>query len=285
MLGIYIQLALISLIIYIGPSLFKHVYSSLNNEIVWRKLRDKWVLVTNATTEVGVALCKNLASRGCSIIITGTNKMKLAALRKELETHTRVVSYVIDYSTDKDFSYLDAYDIGLVINKLGFYEAEPSQFIDKDLDYFLDHNIRGPLILLKSVIDGFIGRNFGYVVNIGFHYSNKPRPFYTMNSSAKALLHSWSESMYYEVRGCRVNVEYMETGTIALGGMQVGWLAPSPDTFAKSVFSMFGNSYFTIPYFPHFLEFLVLSFIPKFIAARYRKCRLSSFVKKAENLY
>ena len=206
-------------------------------------------------------------------------------LKKSLEARVKVDYYVLDYTAQQDLSFLEKYDIGLLINKIGFFDPNPALFIERDVDYFLDHNLRGPLILIKWVLRGMVDRNFGYIINIGFCHVEKPRPFYTLISSVKAMFKSWSANLYYELKGYKINIEYMDVGNIALNDEEPSWLNPDPDKFAASVFSIFGNSYYTVPHFSHFIEYLFIKFLPLFIVARYRKAKLARFSKKVRGLY
>lgn len=280
-----VQMLLIYVILSTCSDVIKYIYSWFNNEGVWHRLRGKWVLVTNATTVIGVAFCNHLAARGCKLVVTGMNGEALQRLKSSLETRVEVVSFVLDYSAQVDFTFVDKYDIGLVINKIGFFDPDPGCFVDRDIDHFIDYNLRGPLLLMKSVLTTMIERNVGYIVNIGLCYTEKPRAYYTLITSTKAMFRAWSESMYYELKGSKINVEYMDTGSIVLNGRDAKLLSPDPDTFVHNVLTTFGNSYFTIPYPPHFAEYLFIRFLPEFVVARYRKARLRQFSKQINNLY
>lgn len=280
-----IQMILMYVVLNVNSDIIKYIYSCFNNDNVWHKLKDKWILVTNATTVIGVAFCNHLAARGCKLILTGTNNEALQKLKDSLEPRVKVACFALDYSTQTDFSFVEKYDIGLVINKIGFFNPDPACFVDKDIDHFIDYNLRGPLFLIKSVLTGMIDKNLGYIINVGFRYTEKPRAYYSLITAVKAMFKVWSESMYYELKGSKINIEYMDTGNIVLNNESPSWLSPDPDTFVNSVLTTFGNSYFTVPYLPHFFEYLFIRFLPKFVVGRYRKAKIKQFSEKINNLY
>lgn len=268
--------------------IFKYFYSCANNESAWLKIRDKWVVVTNATSEVGQAFCRAIARRGCKLILLGPNESKLEELKNSMEEVVPVVTYRVDYFSTHDYSFLEEYDIGLLVNKIGFQVAEPNCFIDFGIDHLIDHCLRGPMNLIRVVLRQMASKKQGYILNIGFGFTEKPRAYYSMITAIKALFRSWSESMYYELKDEKVIVEYMDSGMIALkesGMVKPGWGKPTPDEFAESVFKTFGNSYFTVPHFSHFLYYLGMLLAPKFIVGRYRKGRTRSFSECIEALY
>lgn len=253
--------------------LCKHFYSISNNRNVWRSLRGKFALVTNATSDVGEALCQRLAEKGINLVITDTKEHKLTDLRTRLARKVKVVHHTVDFNDCTDFSFLEKYDIGLLINKIGFADSRPQYYIDQNIDSLIDSYMRGPFCMMKSVLTSMIEKHKGYVVNIGLAYSVKPRPHFSFMAAVRLAYRSWSESMYYEMMPFNVNVEYMDTGSICLQiSNQEGpsLLRPSPDVFARSVIDSLGSSYFTVPYFPHLLEYIVTSIIPKFFIARVR---------------
>ncbi|KAI5176549.1 17beta-estradiol 17-dehydrogenase / very-long-chain 3-oxoacyl-CoA reductase [Pancytospora epiphaga] len=271
----------------ITPYTLKYLYSWVNNGDVWEKLKNKWVLVTNANTVVGSAICRNLAARGCRLILTGANTDSLVQLHDSLLNVTdRIVYFNVDYLSQSNYSFIDEYDIGLVVNKIGFYDAEPAAFTDSDLDLFIDFNVRGPLSLLKAVVSKMTQQNQGYVLTLSFRFGAKPRAYYSLITAVKAMFRTLSESMYYELKESNVVFEYMETGRVSLREEDATLISPTVDSVVDTAFDLFGSSYYTIPYLPHFCEYyFLLMFLPKFIVARYRRLNIKRFTKQIFKLY
>lgn len=265
--------------------IIKYMYSYLNNDDIWKKINKKWIVVTNATSKIGMAFSRHLAKRGCNLIITGINEKALEELKKELDRTANVVYHKVDYSEETDYAFLKEYDIGLAINKIGFYNCKPMKFTENNMNTFMTLNVQIPLNFMKCMLEIFVKNDFGYIINIGFDYSEKPRPFFTLINSVKSMFRAMSKNLYYELKGSKVRVEYMECGSVSLKESGGSLFVPTASNLANSVFSMFGNSYFTVPYFPHFIEYLVLKFIPNFILARYRSHELLSFKKRIEGLF
>ncbi|KAI4292587.1 17beta-estradiol 17-dehydrogenase / very-long-chain 3-oxoacyl-CoA reductase [Pancytospora philotis] len=277
---------LVFVLLNISADVIRNIYSRVENDNVWERLKGKWVLVMNASTPVGSSFCRHLAARGHSLVLTGPSSDGLRALKEALEPfHVQVVVYTVNYSVCTDYSFLDRHDIGLIVNKIGFQDARPSSFIDNDVDCFVDHNIRGPLALLKRVLEQMIRKNFGFVLSVGLRYTESPRPHYSLVTAAKAFFCTWTESMYYELKDHRINIEYMDTGGVALDSSKMTLFEPSADVLANNIFGSFGSSYFTVPYWPHFIEHLAVRYLPKFIVARFRKSKMGRFSEKIDGMY
>lgn len=266
--------------------LFKYVFSFCKNHLVWKRIKGKWILITHATSVIGVKFCEHLANRKFKLIITGPNEQLLSKLKDKLSSKTEVVYYVSNYSSPNFTSFVNNYDIGLMINKIGFLDSEPCFFAEDNAEFILTQLHTGPLLLAKAVLKQMIERECGYIVNIGFTNTERPRPGYSLITAIKSSFRSWSECMYYELMGYNVNVEYMDTGLIDTEGCKPQkFFRPNPATFVKSVLKTFGNSYYTIPYLPHNFSNSLVFFFPNFLVARYRRNQIYKFSKDVSKLF
>lgn len=285
-MAIFLLLLFMSCTLVMPVSLLcKHFYSILNNRKVWESLRGKFALVTNATSDIGKALCQGLTEKGVNLVMIDTNEHKLADLRTRLTRKVKVVHYAVDIGDCTDFSFLEKYDIGLLINKIGFADSKPQYYIGQNVDSLIDSYVRGPFCMMKSVLTSMIEKHKGYVVNIGLAYSIKPRPHFSFMAAVRLAYRSWSESMYYEMMPFNVNVEYMDIGaTCSQSSGRASLLRPSPDILARCIIDSLGSSYFTVPYFPHLLQYIITSMVPGFFIARVRSFRNEIFTRSHQNI-
>lgn len=259
--------------------LTKHFYSLTNNKRVWKTLNGKYVLITNAVTEFDENLCLQLAKKNIRLILLGTNETKLLELRAKLSHRIEVHHHFLDMYHQKDFSFLDKYDIGLVINKIGSFTYQPEYFIDQNIDTVVDTYFKAPMNLIKTIMATMAEKHRGYILNIGFNYSIKPSPQYSVVSSIKAAFKSWSESMYYEMMPYNITVEYMEIGNLCFAEEKYyrqSFLIPEVKKVTKSVIETLGSSYFTVPYYSHFIVYIFIFITPRFIVGRLRSFRNES---------
>lgn len=260
--------------------LIKYLYSISSNRKVWKSISGKYVLVTNVNSEFEESLCLILAQKNIKLILIGPNENRLLKLKTKIGSKLEVIHYSIDMTHQKDFTFLEKYDIGLVINRVGSFTDIPEMFVNQNTDGVIDLCIKAPMNLLKVVMTAMAENHLGYVVNIGFHYSIKPSPRFSTVASIKSAYKAWSESMYYEMMPFNVNVEYMEMGDILFSEDKLdssNFLTPDVYKAAESIIGSLGSSYFTVPYFSHFIMYICVFITPRFIIGRYRGYKMLEY--------
>lgn len=273
MVSFVIMLPVFYSFICILTNISKYLYSITNNHHVWESLHDKFVLITCATTEFGAALCAQLAEKKIKMVILGPIEDKLLDIKAKFGHSVEIFHHAVSISNCFDFTFLDKYDIGLVINTIGDIEGDPLYFMDQNIDSNVDVHVKAPLNLTKSIITSMAEKHKGYVVHIGFGSTDKPSPYFTVPTAIQRAFRSWSESMYYEMMHYNINVEYMQIGRFSKATANTKWWhfqSPSVETVAKCVINTLGSSYFTIPYLFHFIEFMIIMLIPRFLIGRVR---------------
>lgn len=257
--------------------LTKYFYSLTNNEKVWKSLSGKWVLITNVNSEFEEKICFFLAQKNVKLILLGSNENKMIEIKSKISNKVEVVYHCLDIIHQKDFSFLEKYDIGLLINKICPFSCNPEYFMEQNIDFMIDAYVKAPMNLIKTVMNYMADAHSGYIVNIGFNYSIKPSPQYSFIASIKSAYKSWSESMYYEMMSYNVNVEYMEVGDMCFSDdkqFTPNIIRPSVCRTAQSVVNSLGSSYFTVPYFSHFFIYTFIFVTPRFMIGRFRNYKV-----------
>ena len=132
-------------------------------------------LITGATSGIGEATAKLLASNNFKLIICGRRIDRLNKLRTDLSKLTEVVTLsfdVRDYAAvKKEISSLskDWKNIDVLINNAGnAHGLDPIQSGDvEDWDAMIDINVKGLLYVSREIIPGMTERKSGHVINIG----------------------------------------------------------------------------------------------------------------------
>lgn len=264
----------------------KHGFSWSNNERVWESLKGQHCLIVNCASEESFALCNELVERGMKLVMIGDKEEVLNNFRRRVRRPSKVYLHIVDFSGYLDFSFIEKYNIGLFINNLKFPPSKPEHFIDQKVSNMVDVCLRGQLQLTKVITCTMMDRNKGYVLNIGYSYSLHPMPYRSMMSAINMAYKAFSAAMYYELLNYNVNFEYMDVGTVTTSASKnktPTLFAPSLEVFAKQVLNKFGSSYFTVPYFPHFLEFLIIQIFPSFLVARFRKSANEDAIRNHPN--
>ena len=135
----------------------------------------KTVLITGATSGIGLATAKIFAQNHFNLIICGRRENRLNELKQELGKETKIAVLVFDVrdknEVSKKISSLssDYKNIDILINNAG--NAHGFAAIDEgsldDWDAMIDINVKGLLYVSKAIIPGMVDRKKGHIINIG----------------------------------------------------------------------------------------------------------------------
>lgn len=172
----------------------------------------KTALITGASSGLGEALSRLLASKGIALIITGRNQLKLEELAKELRPLINVLALTCDLCKQDELKrlleLLNEKKPDLVINNAGF--GIYSKAVDSPIQDQLDiYKVNGevPLeITLRSISMFKEQKKEGTVLNVCSAAIFQPCPYLSTYAAAKAFLSLLSESLDQEMEkeGIRV---------------------------------------------------------------------------------
>jgi glucose 1-dehydrogenase len=189
-----------------------------------RGLKNKFVLVTGATTGIGHATAVRFAEEGCSVSINyRTNpvaaKETLAAAQKisaaNGHTDAKHITVYGDVSKEEDVAKMFAETLqafgrlDVLINNAGWQKEAPSDQLDmKDYDGVLNTNIRGAFMCAREALKHFLARGGGGVIlsNSSVHQII-PKPGFVSYSLSKGAMGNMTRTLALEYanRGIRVN--------------------------------------------------------------------------------
>ncbi len=140
-------------------------------------LTNKTVLITGASSGIGLACAHAFAQEAARLIITARRKQRIDALANELrqEHGSGVLTIQLDVrnqpSVDNAIRSLPPswQDIEILVNNAGL-----SRGLDKlhegkleDWEEMIDTNVKGLLYVSRAVIPGMVARGRGTIINIG----------------------------------------------------------------------------------------------------------------------
>ena len=137
---------------------------------------NKIALITGATSGIGMATAKLLASNNFNLIITGRREELLDKLEAELLSTNDIMVYSLAFDVriksevEKAFNQLPAewQDVDVLINNAGLavgYEDIVEGSTD-DWEQMIDTNVKGLLYMSKVVATKMIARKSGHIVNL-----------------------------------------------------------------------------------------------------------------------
>ena len=175
-------------------------------------------LVTGATSGIGLAYARLLASKGFDLVIVARDLPRLNKLAKELSkvNKIKVQTLKADLTKPAQLAKVESRlankvnPIAVLINNAGF--GIKQSFIDSDLkreQELLDVLVTAPMRLTHAVLPTMIKQDNGVIVNVSSIASWIAGGTY---SAAKSYLTVFSEYLNNELKGTRVKVSALCPG-------------------------------------------------------------------------
>ena len=156
-------------------------------------LKDKTALVCAASKGLGRGCAMALGREGVNLTIVARTAETLNATAREIEAETgvRVTAVAADITTPagRQAALSACPDPDILVNNAG--GPPPGDFRDwerEDWVKALDANMLTPIELIKSTVDGMIGRGFGRIVNITSSAVKAPIEILGLSNGARAGL-------------------------------------------------------------------------------------------------
>lgn len=190
------------------------------------ELKDKWAVVTGASSGMGRDYADILAEAGCHLVLVARRKELLQELQVELKTKhgVKVETVVMDLAVSGapkklyDALKLKGLTIDVLINNagVGLY----GEFVDStwdDNEKMLQLDIINLVQMTKLFVNDMVARNSGYVLNVASIAAYQSCPQYASYGAAKSYVLNFTEALNYELRTTKVKVTAISPGTTKTG--------------------------------------------------------------------
>ena len=170
------------------------------------KFNNKTILVTGASSGIGLAMAKDFASRGANLILTARSKDKLEQLAKELEAQgTKTKVFVEDIGLPNSAKKLyeqikdEHIDIDILVNNAGYgrwgtFDECPVQ----DYENMIHLNITSLTELSYLFLQDFEKKGSGGIINVASVAAFYSIPYSAVYAATKAYVLSLSEALNFE---------------------------------------------------------------------------------------
>ena len=155
-------------------------------------IRGKTALVCAASKGLGKGCAASLAREGVNLVITARGAEALEATAGELRklgVSVKTVAGDITTAEGREAALKACPSPDILINNAG--GPPPGDFKDWDRETWikaLDANMITPILLIRAVVDGMIGRKFGRIVNITSGAVKAPIPELGLSNGARTGL-------------------------------------------------------------------------------------------------
>jgi len=180
-------------------------------------LKDKVILITGAGSGLGKALAIAAGQARGKVICAGRRKERIQQTAEEV-TKTGGLGAAIEMdvtdgkSVEKGMKQAEK-EIGpieILINNAGIItgmKAVQDLPVD-EWDRIMATNVRGPYLLMKSILPGMIQRGFGRIVNISAPIKHLPKA--AAYCASKCALDSLTKAVSYELKGVDILINAVE---------------------------------------------------------------------------
>ena len=187
-------------------------------------IQDKVVIITGASSGIGEATAKELASKGVKLVLAARREDRLKKLQDEIQSIGGQAIYkVTDVTSREKMEELATYalkefgKIDVLVNNAGIM---PQAFLAEnkvdEWDRMIDVNIKGVLYAIAAIVPSMRERKSGHVINLSSVDGHNIYPGGTVYCGTKFAVKAISEGLRQEeaMSGTNIRVTNISPGAI-----------------------------------------------------------------------
>ncbi|CAL8267806.1 unnamed protein product [Merluccius merluccius] len=240
---------------------------------VWQvdlKKYGRWAVVTGATSGIGEAYAKQLASRGLDIVLISRSDEKLRTVAKEIEAQygCRTRTIQADFTGGGSIypaieAALRGLDIGILVNNVGMmYSDQLTLFLDvphseQKISQLVNCNMLSVTQMTRIVLPDMVKRGSGLIINIGSEIGARPYPLLSLYCATKVFIRYFSQCLDAEYRSEGITVQCVAPLLVSTNmtlNCDVNCLVKSASDFAREALNTVGYTNYTNGCLSHRLQ-------------------------------
>ena len=184
---------------------------------------NKIVLITGATSGIGLGCARKFAENGDKLILTGRNEQKLEEIRKELaDKGTEVLTLVFDVRDREKATQCIANlpegwkDIDVLVNNAGLALGLEPEYEGsfEDWETMIDTNVKGLLTMTRLIVPGMVARDRGHIINVGSVAGDAAYANGNVYCATKAAVKALTDGLRIDVADTAVRVTNLKPGLV-----------------------------------------------------------------------
>ena len=182
----------------------------------------KTILITGATSGIGLAAAKKLAKEKNQLILCGRRRRKLDEISEELSKSVNVLSLCFDISNKNEVNKLlsnlpkEFSSIDILINNAGNahgLETIQDGSLD-DWDNMIDSNVKGLLYVSRVIMPKMIELKSGHIINIGSLAGREVYEKGNIYCATKHAVNAISKAMRIDLNKTGIKVSEINPGLV-----------------------------------------------------------------------
>ncbi len=184
---------------------------------------NKTVLITGATSGIGLGCARKFAQNGDRLILTGRNEQRLNEICKELtgkgaevltlafDVRNREVAERLMTELPEEWKKIDVLvnNAGLALGLDPEYEGNLDEW-----ETMIDTNIKGLLTMTRLVVPGMVERNSGHIINIGSVAGDAAYAGGNVYCATKAAVKALTDGLRIDVINTAIRVTNLKPGLV-----------------------------------------------------------------------
>ncbi|MCL5990750.1 MAG: SDR family NAD(P)-dependent oxidoreductase [Bacteroidetes bacterium] len=240
------------------------------------------VLITGASSGIGLAFAGNIAGNCNNLIIVSRNQFKLNKIKEDLENEHKIRAWVIDCdltaldSVKEIINFIESNDIipDLFINNAGIgVYGKFNETVQDRIQEIINLNILSSTLLIKEIAQLMNRKNGGTILNVSSTIAFRKSLGWSVYAASKAYILSLSKSLAIEYKKSNLKISVLCPGkTDTDFDFNSGYKSNSaktkmtPEYVAKyTMKKLVKGKEVIIPGFTNKLKYYLFKFLPEFI--------------------
>ena len=188
---------------------------------------DTTVLITGASTGIGLAISRALCATQCKVILTARKEsIPRFAMHEVTESeHVRIRALDVTSAAEREAIVEEAKHewggVDVLINNAGVsYRAVVEHVVESERLAQMDVNFRSPMELIRLVLPGMRQKKRGQIITVSSVGGMMAMPTMAAYSASKFALEGAHEALWYEVRPWNIRVSLVQPGFVDSDGFQ-----------------------------------------------------------------
>ena len=191
------------------------------------RLKDKVVIVTGASSDIGISIVKRFTKEGAKVVLLGRKLKTLEKAISSIDNKDAAVAMQCDIINETQVSQtieqiLNKYgSIDILVNNAGAINTPVhfDEMSDSEIKKLIDVNLYGVFKMTKAVLPSMRENKNGCIVNIGSISSERaiPRVHLAVYSSTKAAISMFTKSIAVEYARSNIRCNCINPGIINSG--------------------------------------------------------------------